>query len=366
MLAQKIYVLGDSLSDWGNMRKKVLFRPSARTDKSGRFSDGRNWLDYFWEGIVGPNYGPYDGRGGRTWTNSEDYIQGTHGCLKNSYNEHTPVGLMNVAVGGALASGSTSGQGWSPKSLLVTKAILSNFTSQRATLLDRLYRRRSPLGSMPGSVLVVVWFGANDIITAPRDEEGARTVARELVDGAAELVGQICEAEEEHNPKGQLVRCVIGNVPDVNAMPRFFNAKKELQASFDKSRIAFNDELLDAIAAGRLGPANNRLIGNPYNYLDVADIEQTSFLQMDYLSLRGVVPVKSPGGLSTTARRGIRIRDIPSDLLPRDLGRSADIAESLHYATTSDGLHPTDYMYSQICDAWREAISGLGTIQLPN
>ncbi|MVU81084.1 hypothetical protein GPX89_28035 [Nocardia sp. ET3-3] len=159
---QNLVILGDSLSDIGIKRETPagMFARAAgmmRTNEIGRYSDGKNWVDFLVE-----------------WAGSEPLVRASRAETEaatapyRSLTERSlllgtdatplrPLLFADYAEGGAIATSD-----WKPKAgaLGYIKDQVTSYIEARKALRDWY----------TGDTLHIVWIGLNDIVTAERPE----------------------------------------------------------------------------------------------------------------------------------------------------------------------------------------------------
>lgn len=208
---KNLVILGDSMSDIGNKwtwptGELGRFFGAMRVNETGRFSDGKNWTDFFVEWATGETVmwgsrdltirvstlhrslsadsvmgvNPWD-TPQKEWPGAEAYLAelaersrtasgssspATGGAQKESGKKEAgrTIRYVNYAMGGAIVT-----RDWAPKfgALTYLREQVDDYVRQRAALSRGL----------DGPTLHVIWIGLNDFVTAKRPNYAAADAA---------------------------------------------------------------------------------------------------------------------------------------------------------------------------------------------
>jgi len=301
-----VAVFGDSVSDIGRMRdRSVSSLPGIVLNKWGRFSDGKNWVDFFWEALGNQSLFDPD--------NAAATIEASKACftLTDTNSPRSQLGVY--AEGGAVAWADSEGI---TQNSFAHGYILSNLEVQISQYLkDRSLRAQS------AATLCIVWIGANDVVTICREPHLMTKAAKNVVACAAQLLSPT-------------TRVLIVDLPDPQYMPRFA-ADKGRQARFENAAQSFN-LTLDATV-----DEYNRTHDRPLCLFKIsAEATPKQMLKL------GVAPFAQP-------ERHPRNAPISAEAAEQlSLLRAVDVrvTATTHYATTPDRLHPTELVYQHLAE----------------
>jgi len=301
-----VAVFGDSVSDIGRMRdRSVSSLPRIVLNKWGRFSDGKNWVDFFWESLCNQSLFDAD--------DAAATIEASKACF-NLVDTTSPRSQLGVyAEGGAVAWEDPEGI---TKNSFAHGYILSNLESQISQYLkDRSLRAQS------AATLCIVWIGANDVVTICREPHLMTKAAKNVVTCAAQLLSPT-------------TRVLIVDLPDPQYMPRFA-ADKGLQARFEKAAQSFNLTLEAVVDEYNL--SHDRAL---------CLFKISSETTPKHMLKLGVAPFAQPD----QHPRNAPISAEAAEQLPLLRAVDARVTATTRYATTKDSLHPTELVYQHLAE----------------
>ncbi|ATB36833.1 hypothetical protein CYFUS_002248 [Cystobacter fuscus] len=315
----RVIIFGDSVSDIGNMKARSLSKlPMVQLNKWGRFSDGRNWVDYFWESLGGKMFDPNDVKA--TLAESKRHMSlttaGSGGQRKME--------LVNYAEGGAVGWHKSDGESWGgyfTSSLLSTlKEQVKKYKAERDKKWDSVF--------LDKETLFIIWIGANDVVTVNREPEAMPGVAEYIFSQACALLD---EAKGSH--------VVIIGLPDPQYMPRFSpKDSASLRKKISAGARNFNNrlsELVDTDVKFNYLPTRSTI-----EFFDIGQV-----LGPKFLAEEGFAPFAQPKKFKKGDKVGKLIETAP-------LLQYTDTAldEDFDFGSVSDLLHPTEGVYSTISD----------------
>lgn len=315
MPMKRIVILGDSLSDIGNMKDRHVSKFAVLNDL-GRFSDGKNWVDFLWEHFAASSLYTKDAS---RW----------HRTLADAHRNGGGKELVCYAEGGALATGSTKGINSVGDTYKATR-ILSNLEAQIAKYFTErgdtdLDEEAEPLlgGSGPAArvkkeeTLHIVWLGGNDVVTVNRDPDVMADIADAVMLQAVQLTLSVPGS-----------RVVVIDLPDPQYMPRFAGDTFK-QQQYNRAAENFNQKLAWYAAA-----------------MDKVSLFQISkVMSPKLIASLGFAPFHAqPKGAKSGAKIGAESAMTASLLQHTDIG----IDEFSEYAAVVDQLHPTEGVYEVI------------------
>ncbi|RKG99034.1 hypothetical protein D7V97_32205, partial [Corallococcus sp. CA053C] len=290
-----LIIFGDSMSDIGN---KAATRMGAFADffglmqvnDLGRFSDGKNWTDFFWEWAGGMSMfrpAKFESQDpeylaeklakepkAKPSTPKDESTAATevHRTLTVNSNQDSgfgrPITYVNYAEGGAMGASDRS------------KIGLGTFRQQYEGF--RAQHRSCPL---VGTTMYIIWFGLNDLVTNKRDPE----TMNKVVEQTFEIIRELRTISGDH------AHFMLINLPDPADAVRYAELGREdaLMVRFTSGARVFNAELAAAVAHS---PSRNIRLVDMYTVLKKITASPAS-LATNRLTLGaqpGVVPIDYP------------------------------------------------------------------------
>ncbi|EPX56240.1 hypothetical protein D187_007582 [Cystobacter fuscus DSM 2262] len=323
----RVIIFGDSCSDIGNMYNRALSNlPQVKLNDYGRFSDGKNWVDFFWESVGGELFYREDVK--KTVEKSKKHLRlATGGSWPRGKME-----LANYAEGGATALHSSDGQDWGG---WFASGVLSTLKDEVAKYMEDRKKDTSRVFA-DSQTLFIIWIGANDVVTVNRDPSAMPKVAEYVFETAQNLLN---EASGSH--------VVIVGLPDPQFMPRFFDPKKDAEArkvdTNHRKKIStgasnFNNRLAQLVTAQvKIQHLFNK---STLEFFDIGQI-----LTPKFLAKQGFAPFAQPDTFKPGDRVGKNVLKAPL-LTYTDTALDEDFL----YGTVSDKLHPSEGVYATIAE----------------
>ncbi len=367
-----VVVFGDSLSDIGRKWTTKSGRAARLTNQmyvspTGRFSDCRNWTDFMFEEAGGTSL---------VDDNKDTSYQRSMGHTSLSGSSLVSLGgssftYLNYAEGGAC--------GDTPRE---KAAFLGTFKDQVDTFENEFKAKGKGLGSM----LFIIWFGANDLYTANRPSSEMGIVASVVAKVQRDRLKQMVKTEDA-DPKFIFVN-LARPLTAVRYSVRLEEAKKKFMSAFQAEANKNRDRemaepgiykklpglgvpslrMLRTKVAATIGDAVTNKWALPELKLLIAQVEELKKLE------QGVMLYNLE--LARIARfQGDRVAELGSCISEDSLealvngsnrlkagamatavnthisARNYDLGTQATPLTTIDQVHPTDAMYRLI---WKE------------
>jgi phospholipase/lecithinase/hemolysin len=296
-----IVVFGDSVSDIGKMAgRTVSVLPGIVLNEYGRFSDGKNWVDFFWEGL------------GQTplllYTDPNGSKERSKAHLDISNFKPQQLNLAVYAEGGAI--GWKDLQGLTDNSFAASK-VLNTLDAQVEAYLLAARARASA-----GETLCIIWIGSNDIVTIRRSPEALEKVAENICAWG-------CELTRAGN------HVLIIDVPDPQYMPRYAK-DSDAQRQFAHGALVFNRALVQF---------TDKWKGMCKGMLDLFKLSERAVpLKMRHLNL-------APIAQDSSYMRGEAIGEEAAEKIPLLRAKDIKVTGNSVHASTRDELHPTEVVY---------------------
>ncbi len=312
----RIVILGDSISDIGNMHDRSVGR-FATINKHGRFSDGRNWVDFLWEHVSSTTMFRTD-EPAETCRRSREHLRLSAGSSSSSRLE-----LVNYSEGGAVGmSGSANVAGTMNR--FKEQKVLSHLEDLIAKYVSDL-QDPSVSGRVPAAeVLHIVWIGINDLITIKREPGEMAEVARTIVKQTRALLSR---------PELRGSHCIFLDLPDLGSSPKFVKSDKaKLQRIAEGTRI-FNETLREEVVEAAFDD-----IRAVIELLPISEILTPSILADE----ANVAPFHQAKGEDYPGAKVGRKRVEGAQLLANtDVG----FDEESEFGADTDKLHPTSAVH---------------------
>lgn len=226
-----VAVLGDSLSDLGQKWTSTSGRMGRlvremRVNETGRFSDGRNWVDYLWQWATGEDLLVTDASTAIAKSSAHfSWPAAYENSLRDLWQGHSFMwtAMCNYAQGGAVAD-----------PLSATKSSLAH--EQSLTCLHdqlQLLSKDSQTHPLKDDTLFLVWFGLNDLVTCRRSPDQMSSVVAVMQTRIQEFV----------RAQGRPFYWRFLSLPMPSGSARYFGRTDEEVASLDEGARAFNARL---------------------------------------------------------------------------------------------------------------------------
>jgi hypothetical protein len=301
----RVVIFGDSMSDIGHKRVSGMGRiarsiGAMRTNKVGRFSDGKNWTDFLWEWSGGQSM--FERDASRT-----DELSKHHMKLGKFSRFGAPArngfSYVNYAEGGAMGASDRFGMG------------LGTFKAQVKSYTDQIKQGNVETGN----VLHIIWFGLNDLVTNGRSKDKMKAVAVEMC-GLCEKIMTNC---------GGKAYFLFANIPNPQGAVRYMN-KEDTQKvrDFQTGAFEFGYELARQVS---IFPDNRADLLDMYTPMEHVN-ENVNF----YKIKKGAQP------------HGMKVR----------YGKINSDGSDRYWATTSDEAHPSEHVYKIIAKIFATNIQG--------
>ncbi len=334
---KRVIIFGDSMSDIGRMlQERSLPGGVSGVSRTGRFSDGRNWVDYLWQHMIGFKRDGemfVDGNRKQTRKNSKKHMHLSRDAVAvNRLGESCQ--LVCYAEGGAVANPSKKGISWGNS---IARKMLACLDEE----VDLYLKERSSDGFTfrDEETLHIFWIGANDLVTVNCSTSSIPQVSQSIVTQAMRVLKAV--------PKSKVM---IINLPDLQYASRFVGEKASKRSDLSMRTDIFNTNLEKEI-----GWANHSLGSDVIKLYKVSD-----FLTPREMGNQGF----DPFGHQVTSTREKKKKpylDVGS-LGKKDYIESVSLldyediglSEESKLAYTFDQLHPTEAAYKAlfefICD----------------
>ncbi|MBQ4810573.1 hypothetical protein J8M20_04465 [Pseudoalteromonas luteoviolacea] len=212
-------VFGDSMSDIGYMKASNKIPDFlSGVNKYGRFSTSKNWVDYFVESRFGVScFNVAD-------PEATSVASQVHRHLEKAFEQVSNNQLYcNYAKGGAIVLNSWAGVSWSN---VATYKALSTLDNQVSLFEEELNKLTSVHGThIANEVNVIVWLGANDLVTVKRNENGMEAAVKHLNEQLRRITRLLNE-----KVNGAAVKLMLINVPDLTKTIRLEELGQEAKS----------------------------------------------------------------------------------------------------------------------------------------
>ena len=315
----RVVIFGDSVSDIGNMKARNLSKlPMVQLNEWGRFSDGKNWVDYFWESVGGTMFDRGDVS--KTLKESKQHLS----LATAASGGKGKMELVNYAEGGAVGWHKSEGESWGG---YFTSSLLSTLKEQ---VTKYNAERKKAWGSVfsDKETLFIIWIGANDVVTVNREPDAMPGVADYVFDVARSLLDG---AQGSH--------VVIVGLPDPQFMPRFSpKDSAPLRKKISAGANIFNARLSQLVSTDV--QFDYLPFRSTIEFFDIGEI-----LNPKFLARKGFAPFAQP----KTFKKGLKVGNL-IETAPLLQYTDTALEEDFDFGSISDLLHPTEGVYSSIAD----------------
>jgi hypothetical protein len=309
---KRLVIFGDSLSDIGNMHKRSFIDRQAHTNEHGRFSDGKNWVDYLYKVICPDKEKKIFYR-----QDPEKSFRAAKSHLRLHLSSDGSLEFANYAEGGAVGWHKTKGES-------AKKKLVSRFLDTLDGQLKEFFGDWDRYTSVGGDTLFIIWMGANDVVTVERDEENLVKVARNVFRCAERLAKEV--------PGSHVV--IIG-LPDLERAPRFAGEPQKVRDRIKQKRALFNRTIDDEAAERR---SDRRAPHAAFIHVYQIGMHLTE----DYVAQWGLSPLAQPewGVPPWTGIGPERVEEAEAKLTSKH-----PVTENWQFGAVHDDLHPTERGY---------------------
>ncbi len=325
---KRVIIIGDSMSDIGRMLQERYIPGSlSGVCRTGRFSDGRNWVDFLWAYMTGydPGCQMYN-----LFSEKETQVNSTkHMRLTGTKTSRSGHQLVSYAEGGAVANPSTSGV---PYSKRIARSMLASIDQE----VDLYLKERASLRAdaiKNEETLHIIWAGANDLVTVNCSTASIPAAAASVVTQAERILAAVPGSE-----------VMVIDLPSLDSAARFIE-----NDSVSRGELAKRSMMYDVALESHIRDSN---LARGSHLIKLFKLSEN--LTPKEMGYRGFDPFAAQSVSTRNTKTSPAVSLAAAGLVDRPetlpLLRYEDIGvdENSKFAYTSDQLHPTEQAHREI------------------